>query len=489
MDINDQHELERKLKRDLLHTTGVSALCIMAGLSMMVQAFSTNKSRVDKVSFCFNPPVVYEEGEQQRYCRKDQIRRGVEWVIALELEKRPSLNGKIDFLKRHPAKNPAAGLFGLGSFSFFITALFTFKLGTSKLKENLDVVVGIKKKELVLREANRQSDLSLRLQRISNAHQYTTEEESLLHGQMMSMLVSDGEKERIIKEHMKNEEIKDHMHQLQITEAKKLKEKEETERLKQIKEQERLQKKKSKDEEGDDFDLIQLMKDHEGGWIWDLIAPNQFIIIYGNPGSAKSYTAASIAIAQEIIHESKLESIADPDYHQNKNKSWEHLKKLEPLAYGEGKNWEEYGECIDLVFASYADRTQRSPFVTHIWDEIMLLKCELPDRSESFMRTMIASPRKANSCEICITHSLTTEGLPGSEKIMESIKKSSIQLRLKANARKEPLFKGTISGWIDREGNDIEEMSITIPDWFKPDFLIKLWEKKKSSESKNKNKK
>jgi hypothetical protein len=456
---------------------------------MTVQAFSLSKSRVDRISFCFNPPQEESEIDQQKYCRPDQIRRGIEWAIALELEKKPELTGKITFLKRHPAKNPKAGLFGLGASIFFLTSMAVFRSGTSKMKNDLDVFIGLKQKEIIIKEAERQKDLSLRLQQIAQSQEFISDDLQRQHSSMMISSMGEGEIKQIIKERDQNERIKDEMHSLQIQEIEKLQEKEQTEKLRLLKEQEKLANSKKSNDDSDDFDLEDEMKMHEGGWLWDLVAPNQFIILYGKPGSAKSYTAASIAIAQSIIHGSRLESIADPDYHQNKDKAWEHLKKLEPSVAGENKNWASYGDCIDVIFQSYSTRTQKDEPVSHIWDEIMLVRKELPERSDRFMPTMVASPRKANSSEICITHSLTTEGLPGSDKIMESIKESSIRLKLKANARKEPLFKGVIGGWIDSQGNEIEDMEVTIPEWFRPDQLIKIWEKKNSSSKKTSNKK
>lgn len=467
----------------------MSTLCVLAGLSMSVQAFSLSKSIVDRISFCFNPPQEESEIDKRKYCRPDQIRKGVEWAVALELEKKPELAGKITFLKRHPARNAKSGLFGLGASLFFMTSMIIFKIGTTKMKSELDVFVGLKQKELILKEAERQKDLSLRLQQIAHSQEFISDDLQRQHSSMMISSMGEGEIKQMIKVRDQNEEIKDEMHYLQIQEIHKLKAKEQAEKLRFIKEQEKLQKKTKSDDHFDDFDLETEMKLHEGGWIWDLIAPNQFIILYGKPGSAKSYTAASIAIAQSIIHGSHLESIADPDYHQNKNKAWEHLKKLDPIIAGENKDWQSYGDCIDVIFQSYATRTQKDDPVSHIWDEIMLLRKELPEKSDRFMATMVASPRKANSSEICITHSLTTEGLPGSDKIMESIKESSIRLKLKANARKEPLFKGVIGGWIDSQGNEIEYMEVTIPEWFRPEQLIKIWEKKNSSNKKTSNKK
>ncbi len=66
--------------------------------------------------------------------------------------------------------------------------------------------------------------------------------------------------------------------------------------------------------------LLKLIEEHEGGWIGQLM--KKPVLIYGDQGSLKSYFAAFLALCRHYLRAHQIVSIADPHFHQNKDKCW-----------------------------------------------------------------------------------------------------------------------------------------------------------------------
>ena len=194
------------------------------------------------------------------------------------------------------------------------------------------------------------------------------------------------------------------------------------------------------------------------------------IIIWGKPGSYKSYTAAAIALLKHYLIDAGIESIADIDYEQNKNASWKYLIPLEPNVYGDGINWESYGEAyLDAVTRSKTRTLQNKPIVS-IWDELTNAKGKFSN-AENIIPFVIATPRKRNEHCILISHNLTQGCLGGCESISEPIKTQTYRLKLKTNPESKPLFKGILQGLVNSEGDELEDHPVTLPNWLRPEII------------------
>jgi hypothetical protein len=222
-------------------------------------------------------------------------------------------------------------------------------------------------------------------------------------------------------------------------------------------------------------DLLQALKDHEGGWLHDMVIGRMPIIIYGKQGAYKSYSAACLALLKAYFQDAQLVSICDPHAHQNRDESWKYLIPMEPEIYGAHEDWEEYAEGITAAFERWSDRTLKDSPIISIWDELTTMGVKLPDLAPELMPKIISAPRKANDNTICITHSLTNAGLGGVEGMSNAIADGTLRLKLKANALQQPLFKGVLSGWVDGEGNEIDELPVTLPEWFRPEKLVEIF--------------
>ncbi len=221
-------------------------------------------------------------------------------------------------------------------------------------------------------------------------------------------------------------------------------------------------------------ELLQTLKNYEGGWLHDMVIGRMPIVIYGKQGAYKSYTAACLALLKAYFQDAKLVSICDPHAHQNQDESWRYLIAMEPEVYGAHEDWEEYAQGINDAFDRWSDRTLKDSPIISIWDELTTMGVKLPGLAPELMPKIISAPRKANDNTICITHSLTNAGLGGVAGMSEAIKEGTLRLKLKANALQQPLFKGVLSGWVDGEGSEIDELPVTLPEWFRDAEIYQL---------------
>ncbi len=222
-------------------------------------------------------------------------------------------------------------------------------------------------------------------------------------------------------------------------------------------------------------ELLQTLKNHEGGWLHDMVIGRMPIIIYGKQGAYKSYSAACLALLKAYFQDARLVSICDPHAHQNRDESWRYLIPMEPEIYGAHEDWEEYAQGINDAFERWSSRTLKDFPIISIWDELTTMGVKLPGLAPELMPKIISAPRKANDNTICITHSLTNAGLGGVEGMSQAIADGTLRLKLKANALQQPLFKGVLSGWVDNDGNEIDELPVTLPEWFRPEKLVEIF--------------
>jgi hypothetical protein len=88
----------------------------------------------------------------------------------------------------------------------------------------------------------------------------------------------------------------------------------------------------------------------------------------------------------------------------------------------------------------------------------------------------VGDSRKGKEAPIFIAHNDTNTAFGGGEGISKSVNSGVIKLQLRSNSKYEPLFKGTISGIKDKNGEVIKDIPISIlADWIRPDFLDNLF--------------
>lgn len=225
--------------------------------------------------------------------------------------------------------------------------------------------------------------------------------------------------------------------------------------------------------------LLKFITEHEGGWI--LQCMKKPILIYGDQGSGKSYFAEFLALCRYYLRGHEIVSIADPHFHQNQDYCWQYLLKLGVPGFGAHHNYKEVNSQIDAMYDRFTRRTLKDSPITSIFDEVTRYGQEeaTQELAAKFGSKLSSDPRKANESPILIAHAKTLAALGGGEGFAEAIAGNFIRIKLNSNSEQEPLWRGTISGIKDEEGEPIENMKISIaPDWIRSSWVYNLFDSK-----------
>ncbi len=72
-----------------------------------------------------------------------------------------------------------------------------------------------------------------------------------------------------------------------------------------------------------------------------------------------------------------------------------------------------------------------------------------------------------------LAHELTQDCLGGCTGMHDAIESQTYRLNLKSNRQSKPLFKGTLEGFVDDEGEKLEQHKVSLPKWFRPETIYK----------------
>lgn len=479
-------EQEKKHKAGFLRNLLVQGFCTLAGFTLLIPAFTQEGSKLDYREWCFKPSWI---PPSETYCTGDRRKRGIEWRVALETHRNPEFREKVTFLQRVPADNPDSGYYGMVSAILFLSAWGFSKLNTDSISSSLDILIHNYRLDIIKREMLAVRDLELTA--LANEHIKIQTSKGLEnhHNEVMEQLCTVDE-----IAHAQVQGIQQAEMQILGLEHDKAAIKAQTAKHMQTEAEALLARQKAQkklDDPWDDSDspkgkvpktkeeLIHLLKEHEDGWLYELSISPLPLWVLGSMGSWKSNFAATLALCRQIVSGWKIHSITDPDLHQNKkeDKAWHLLIDLEPELYGispegEGYYWEGVEQSINEAFTRWSVRSEDDPRIQSIWDEVTKYgskddegKLFVPSASQ-FMLRVYSDTRKSHEVPIFLGHSFTNETTQGKggKQLREE---GSIRVWLGRNNQQKPTFKGRIEGWVDDNGNPLEEKLITIPvKWF-----------------------
>lgn len=479
-------EQERQVNRLLRRNTLIAAVSAAAGFSLLIPAFSVAGSRFDQQEFCFQPQNLTHP-EQHDFCTGEKVRKGIAWRVAQEVAESQQFKTKVSLLTYIPAQNPHAGLYGLLGAGFFFGAFVAFKAGTNKLEDTLDTFVWNKKSTVYERAFQNNLHLEIEAQKKENEAAFIKEMLTREHGAALLELMSEGERQLAAERYAKGEKLDEATFELQLATLKAQAAEQLEKEARHRGEVEKLNRPAKKKDSGREAtgneaaraELIDKLKAHEDGWLYELCTGYKPLWILGDMGSWKTYCASAIALARYHLEGWKIESICDPHLHQNRSKGWKELISLEPECYGSGQDWESVNSALLAAFDRWATREEdKDPIITSIWDEMTNYAKheECAKAASEFSGRAVSDPRKASEGIILIAHAFTNQTTGGSEGYAEARVGNSIQLRLTSTNKMKPTFKGKLTGFKNSDGEVLEEKPVTVPvEWFNPEVIRKMF--------------
>lgn len=227
-------------------------------------------------------------------------------------------------------------------------------------------------------------------------------------------------------------------------------------------------------------DLIEALKNHEGGWLYTIITSIKPLIVIGEMGSGKSWFVSSIALCRKCILNADVEFIFDKHFGGANRKVWD-LLEAKQTAKNKGellgliqKSLKHWDDRITIGKDNLTNPTQT------IFDEFTNVRSlkledkektkELKDTAELWFGSYLTDPRKAWDYGCLITHK-DTNGAYG-EGTFDERESNTRLIRKYSDNDETPIPRTTIvRGLKDDAGTLLENVEKTTPDWFNPMLL------------------
>ena len=209
--------------------------------------------------------------------------------------------------------------------------------------------------------------------------------------------------------------------------------------------------------------LIEALKSHEDGWLYDLIKNAKPLWLIGSQGSGKTNTAGAIALIRKYCFDAPIYQLID---RHATGENWEVWKLLDATLKAELE--EEIGQSLEDATDRWLQRIKEKPFTKQqiIIDEFTNLKkidsCK--EAAMKFFSMHLTDTRKAKEYFIGINHYFTNESTV--EGTFEARKSGTIQLKKFSANGETPLSRlQIVHGLVDENGNELEEVERTLPSW------------------------
>ncbi|MBD2607375.1 hypothetical protein H6G81_23305 [Scytonema hofmannii FACHB-248] len=210
--------------------------------------------------------------------------------------------------------------------------------------------------------------------------------------------------------------------------------------------------------------LLEALKQWEDGWLYTIIKNNKPLWLIGSQGSGKTNTAGCIAIIRKYCFDAPIYQLID---RHATGENWKVWQLLDAQIKAESES--EIGQALEDACERWLARIKEVPKQKQqlVIDEFTNLK-KIPSCKESAMKFFsmhLTDTRKAKEYFIGINHYFTNESTV--EGTFEARKAGTIQIKKFSANGETPLPRVQIvHGLVDSNGNELEEVEVTLPSWF-----------------------
>ncbi|MFM6080117.1 MAG: hypothetical protein ACKPCI_16675, partial [Dolichospermum sp.] len=279
-ELNDQLSRQRKTVTILMiGLLGASFICVLPLFSDSVKYSET--------IYCY----------EKKPCKPSTFRRGISYL--LDRERRNQLfDNNVKIVKILPNEDPGAVLFGILSSGLLFGAYFASKALTDYQEKSIHAQ--FKQLKIDALENDLLESVHLDLFGFTQQSQAEITKQAIARQtqETIQAMKSDGE---LQLDHLNGQlqgQLSLKSHQLQLSELDKETTKNQLETLETQKKIEKING-NSGAENSPKNELINALKSHENGWLWDIINSLKPLWLIGNQGSGKTYTASAIALVRK----------------------------------------------------------------------------------------------------------------------------------------------------------------------------------------------
>lgn len=401
-------------------------------------------------------------------CRPSQIKRGISFLV--DRERRNQLfDNNIKVVKILPPEDPTAVSYGLFSSLFLLSAYGVSKALTDYQEKSIHGQFKLLKIKALEADIIEQSHLDLFGFSKQNQSEITKQVIARQTGETIAALKSEGE---IQLDHLNGSlqgQLSLKSHQLQLSELDKETAKNNLETLETQRKIDKLNKpvndsKQPTPDEQLKNSLIEALKQHEDGYLWTIINSLKPLWFIGNQGSGKTYTASAIALIRKYCLDANIHYLIDRHATGVNADVWKYLKS---------ENTAEHEDDIihamqqSIIFWGNRIKSKPTDKTQIIVDEFTNLRGLVGDIADSFFKLSLTDTRKAKCYLLGITHNDTNSSFADGTK---DTRKAGMILIQKFSANGEtPLARVCVKhGLVDANGNNLEDVEHTLPNWFHP---------------------
>lgn len=222
-------------------------------------------------------------------------------------------------------------------------------------------------------------------------------------------------------------------------------------------------------------DIEKALKEHEGGWLYEVICNIKPLVIIGEMGSGKSWFAVSVGLTRKAMFDANVEFIMDRHYQGDNAEVWQLLD-----AKHKAKNEYELTDMFQKSRDHWATRIAKgkknigTPTQTFV-DEFTNLRAikepeTVKEAAEVWFSMALTDPRKGLDYVTIITHKDTNAAWGHGNKDQREANTILIEKYSKDGFTPLPRVR-IVRGLKDEKGNSLTDIEKTAPDWFNPQTL------------------
>lgn len=440
-----------KLNKQRKTTSALVGLLLAGGFIAAIPMFS-DAVKHEETIFCYS----------RKPCKPINYKRGISFLI--DRERRNQLfNENITIKQILPPEDGSYGLMGIVSSVFFLTAYATSKALTNYQEKSIHSQFKLLKIKAL------ENDL------IENIHidLFTFSKQN--QGEIVKQKIARESSVRLAEMKSRGELELDHLngqlqgqlalkkHTLTLSELDNQTTKNQLETLETQKKIEKL-KGNLLTENSPKNDLINALKNHEGGWLWTIINSLKPLWLIGNQGSGKTYTASSIALIRKYCLDAPIHYLIDRHATGDNADVWKFLK---PSHTAEIEDEIIHAMQQSIIFWGQRIKSKPSNKAQIIVDEYTNLRGLVGEIADSFFKLSLTDTRKAKCYLLGITHNDTNSSFADGTR---DTRKAGMILIQKFSANGEtPLPRVVVRyGLVDDQGNNLEDVEKSLPAWFHP---------------------